>query len=342
MLRNTRICVEKLPPENEQKLHKRGLSPSNMSRLKAAFLKDKIWPSNSVLRIAFINGNNNGGEVNWTPLAVLKQEERPLDPLETELRDKDLTPQEIVKRVIIERFVPIIGLGIEFVDDPRNANVRVSFDPSDGAWAYVGTDQLESRNPEEATVNLGWLDIGTIIHEFCHVLGMIHEHQNPRGKNIDWNKERVYEYMERTQGWDKETTDANVLNQYDMTQLNGSEFDPLSVMLYFFSPDLTKNEEGTEQNMRYSPLDVIWLNKMYNENAMKTPEEFYQEVYKMDIEDVIDNSYNNTDEEDDQEEKSNTNSLYILLVVVIVVLIIAGIWWYSGKTKNTKKSNRYY
>ena len=76
----------------------------------------------------------------------------------------------------------------EFGDDPR-AEIRVSFDADDGAWSYVGTDN--SRIPlHAATLNLGWQDQGVILHEFGHMIGLAHEHQNPEG-GLVWNEEEV-------------------------------------------------------------------------------------------------------------------------------------------------------
>ena len=80
------------------------------------------------------------------------------------------------KKVVRERIQPFVGLKFVFV--PQGGNVRVSFNPHGGAYSLVGTDCLKSK--EQSTMNLGWLDAGTIMHEFGHVLGMIHEHQNPR------------------------------------------------------------------------------------------------------------------------------------------------------------------
>jgi hypothetical protein len=113
---------------------------------------------------------------------------------------------------------------------------------------------------------------------------MIHEHQNPKGKNINWNEPALYNWAADTQGWDQETTYHNIIEKYDKTLLNGSEFDPNSVMLYFFPGILTNNDQGvccgkgTTQNLRLSGNDVIYLNKMYP-NSPQNPEEFYQKVY---------------------------------------------------------------
>jgi hypothetical protein len=67
----------------------------------------------------------------------------------------------------------------------------------------------------EKTMNLGWLDVGTILHEFLHALGCIHEHQNHRNNTIDWNKNKVYCWAKQTQDWNPEVTCHNIFEKYN-------------------------------------------------------------------------------------------------------------------------------
>lgn len=41
-------------------------------------------------------------------------------------------------------------------------------------------------------MNLGWFDVSAVLHEFGYVLGMIHEHQSPLDKPIDWNQKALF------------------------------------------------------------------------------------------------------------------------------------------------------
>lgn len=158
----------------------------------------------------------------------------------------------------------------------------------------------------------------------------IHEHQNPRGKGIDWNKPNVYAWAESTQGWDKATTDKNILNRYDITQINGSEFDPLSIMLYFFPAKLTNNDKGTAENLRISPTDAKWLAKEYPNGSM-SPSDFYQNVYGVDIDSV---SYNWNGES-----KSKKWILMVVIAVVSIGILIA-LFFGLRKHKNKNKNHR--
>lgn len=329
----SRICVEKLSSTNQARLDKakiEGKKPSYLSKLRAAFLKNSIWEPNASLVIGFLNKDYNP---QWTPLGLLTKDNKEVDPLEEELRDKNLSPKEIVKIVIEKRIVPIVGLNIQFTNDIKKANIRVAFDPMDGSWAYVGKEQLLHKDPNEPTVNLGWLDVGTIIHEFCHVLGMIHEHQNTRGKSIQWNKEAVYKWANQTQGWDKQTTDVNILNHYNLNQLNGSDFDPLSIMLYFFPAELTLNDEGTQQNNKYSGIDVEWINNMYKKNSDMNASDFYISTYGVPIQNSIELSQQLA-----LEFSHSNNSFYTwLYIIFIILMIILVLFYFYKKNKYLKK-----
>ena len=114
------------------------------------------------------------------------------------------------------------------------------------------------------------------------------------------NKKRVLNWARTTQGWDANTTNSNIIERYSMDEINGSTFDPKSIMLYFFPGDLVLDEKtndccgkGTQQNYQFSPYDVLYLNNTYPlSNATLTPEQFtvkfFNDVFnqKVDAEDL--------------------------------------------------------
>jgi hypothetical protein len=277
----TRICVQKMPHTERHEYNKimqSSSSDKHAEKLKAAFQTKKIWPRDSKIRIAFTESGDN----------VLRPSVsgKNIDPLQNEVQN--MSVQEAIKKIVKERIIPLVNLDIDFIDKPADANVRISFDESGGAWSLVGTDHLsEKTNP---TMNFGWFDVPTVIHEMGHMLGMIHEHQNPKGQNIDWNDKKVFEWAKETQRWDEQTTTQNILDKYDSNSINGSSFDPQSIMLYFFEADLTNNGVGTKQTVRLSGIDVDWIHQMYPKDNGITPTAFYKEVYNSSLQSSIDTS----------------------------------------------------
>lgn len=145
------------------------------------------------------------------------------------------------------------NLVFDFNDAP-DAEIRIAFDENDGAWSYVGTDSRDIPL-NQPTMNLGFMDGGTTAHEFGHAIGLAHEHQNPAG-GIQWNEAVVIREMAKSPNfWDEATTRHNILRKYTLDQLNGTRFDPESIMLYFFPAEWTTNGIGTRANEELSALD---------------------------------------------------------------------------------------
>ena len=82
-------------------------------------------------------------------------------------------------------------------------------------------------------MNLGFIDQGTVLHEFGHALGLIHEHQSPASGGFDWDREEVIKSLSGPpNNWDLATIEHNMFGKYDSSQLSMTKYDSKSIMHY--------------------------------------------------------------------------------------------------------------
>ena len=263
-----KICVAK------KTSHYKKVNILKTGVLKAAFMKKYLWDTGSTIRIYFMN----------KPLGIERKQyseisNKDIDPLQKEVDKMDII--DAIKKIINERYAKFLNLKFKFVDNIEESDIRIKFNTDEGCWSYIGTDCLNKRYKNESTMNFGWFDVQTILHEFGHALGMIHEHQNSFNNQISWDHQKVYDWAKSTQGWDRSTTDVNILDM-PTEEINGSEYDPFSIMLYFYPAELTTDDKGTNENVKLSPMDVFFLSKSYP-GSKETPKEFYKNAYGEDI-----------------------------------------------------------
>ena len=217
----SKMCFDRILPRD---LRKKQRTRMISGRQRAVSPIGKQWANGSTLRIRFLGGTQD--------------------------------QQDLVTSVA-PQWVEYANLNFEFTDDPRS-EIRVSFDENDGAWSYVGTDNSDIPL-HAATLNLGWLDQGVILHEFGHMIALSHEHQNPDG-GIIWNEAEVIADLSGPPNyWDEQTIRHNVLNKYSADQVHGTEFDDDSIMLYAFPDSWTKNMGATHENSDLSSQDERFI-----------------------------------------------------------------------------------
>jgi len=136
---------------------------------------------------------------------------------------------------------------------------------------YIGRDILKQPT-KERTINYGW-DLTTpyggttALHEIGHTLGMPHEHQSPFS-GIVWKEEDVYAYFGGPPNeWSREVTFRNVISKLSPAQVEGSSWDPDSIMEYIFPAGLISQpaayQQGIDPPGTISPLDVQWMRTWY-------------------------------------------------------------------------------
>lgn len=114
-----------------------------------------------------------------------------------------------------------------------------------------------------------WTPGSTVIHEFCHALGMMHEHQNNLNSSnkIKLNPANVIAYYENN-GMSSEEAKINVLDRYSCTDKDscayvGSDYDPDSIMLYALLDEWVQGSNPTYPNFVLSSTDKQWLGSRY-------------------------------------------------------------------------------
>src|SRR5439155_8755648 len=124
----------------------------------------------------------------------------------------------------------------EEVSDGGSADVRIGFVDGDGAWSYLGRDVRDVPGRFERTMNFGWdltedpRKADVAVHEIGHTLGFPHEHQNPFA-GIVWDEEAVYRYFGGPpNNWPRETVELNVLRKLAASEVQGTQWDPDSIM----------------------------------------------------------------------------------------------------------------
>lgn len=208
------------------------IGPSSLS---AAASTERIWKDRTVLRVEFLDGSD-----------FLKEQVRNYAPLWSEYAN----------------------IRFKFIESGPS-DIRVSFTPNGKSWSYIGKS-AKSVAADEPTMNFGWFDENTsterfrrtILHEFGHALGLIHEHQSP-GAAIKWNKKAVYKYYSENFEWNENVVNDSIFRKYAATRTQYTTYDPDSIMHYPIPAEFTTNGASVGWNTNLSKMDKAFIKKMY-------------------------------------------------------------------------------
>ena len=155
--------------------------------------------------------------------------------------------------------------------DRGPTDIRIAFQQGNGSRSYLGTMCRQIMPESRPTMNYGWLTPGSpddelrrvVLHEFGHALGLIHEHQNPKG-GIRWNKDAVRRDLSGPpNNWDDATIENNMFRFYPDTDLIPTDVDPLSIMMYPIPRSWTMDGFSAGLNGGLSDTDKNLIRSVY-------------------------------------------------------------------------------
>ena len=165
-----------------------------------------------------------------------------------------------------------IGISFEEVNNPAAAEIRIGFVLGDGHWSYIGRDIL-TVGQSQRTMNFGD-DLtqdprreDVAVHEIGHTLGFPHEHQSPLS-GIVWNEQAVINNFGGSPNfWSPEKTHHNIIRKLPLSEVEGSQWDPNSIMHYAFQAGLIQSpaqyQGGLQPNGGLSAKDIAQVKKFY-------------------------------------------------------------------------------
>lgn len=202
-----------------------------LSAHKAAMLLGAKWPVGSLITVRFLEGD-----------AGLCQR----------------------VRAVAEEWTDLANLTFDFrTSGPTD--IRIAFMAGRGSWSYLGTMCQSIREPEP-TMNFGWLTPTSsedelrrvVLHEFGHALGLIHEHQNPKGGGIVWNRDAVIADLSGPpNNWNEATIEENMFKKYE--GVVGTNVDSRSIMMYPIPLAWTLDGTSADLNSELSETDKTFI-----------------------------------------------------------------------------------
>ncbi|KAE8149991.1 hypothetical protein BDV25DRAFT_140251 [Aspergillus avenaceus] len=172
----------------------------------------------------------------------------------------------------VKRYAPLwtryANIRFTFLDHRPSdgADVLIGFDSAEGSWSSRGTDCSYFSSRGIKSMNLSWImsqrsqaDIrATILHQFGHALGLVHEHASPQVP-VRVDRNRIFEDLNPWQSpWDPFRLDKVYPTDRLLATSNGC-----SIMLNYLPPYWTQHRMSLRHNTDLSEEDKDYMKFYY-------------------------------------------------------------------------------
>jgi len=214
--------------------HKMVLAVSNnqeVTALEKSFHKNTEWPHDQIFKIGFCDEDH----------------------------EEDKT--EFIH--IIRTHFSFSKLNFEFNVSLSEAVIRVTF-AEEMNKSIIGKDALSIPKDQPTLWINGTSDVGAVLHQFCHALGMTHE-MDPIQTEMIVREPEMRRFMHVTYGYNPIEIRDGILPTFKQTLSNVPlEYDPDSIMNYAFTAYSNTLNKTVPYKPRLSGSDRLWLQNAFS------------------------------------------------------------------------------
>ncbi|WP_343697482.1 matrixin family metalloprotease [Flavobacterium sp.] len=205
--------------------------------------QDNYNPENEEVILCMTDYMNALNDPNSKPTAASRKSSRweVGQTIKVKFLDGSNIQHELVKQYV-SQWTEYANLNFEYVSKIEDAHIAVAFNLGrPGAWSEIGArlllpGSLYFNYQNTPSMRLGDISNSdssrrTVLHEFGHALGLVHETTNPTA-NINWDLPKTYKYFYDSKDWSKEEVDRQVIQKMNSNDTDYSIYAPLSIMHY--------------------------------------------------------------------------------------------------------------